>query len=284
MNIQVYQEWRKFFQTLSIHVTFDIETLAIFRGLFVNRPQNTTAVVDLGSTVTNLAVFSPPSGGLSSTYSIPVAGQTLTDQIAQKLNLPPQEAENLKISTGLSDSQHPVHAVLVSSLQPLVNELQKGLQFYHDKYDQAVDQVVLAGGTSQLPGLVEYLQQQLKTPVSLGQIPWFNNQTGLTYVEAVGLALRGFDRPQDENDPLLQEKAGSGSQAKLGQNITQVLSQSDQNSNNLKDKLTDEVPKATILVTPQERQQFKKLHQNKKVLLSVLATGLLAILTATWYR
>jgi len=68
--------------------------------------------------------------------------------------------------------------------------------------DKKVEQVILIGGTSQMPGLLEFFIKELNLTIKLGSAKSLNAKIPITYVEAIGLALRGLDNRWDEFQPV----------------------------------------------------------------------------------
>ena len=89
--------------------------------------------------------------------------------MAKALNVSWEEAEETKKRFGLSPEQNKVLPVLVKTLEPLRDEITTAINFYKEKTGQAVSEIILTGGSSQLKGLVEYLSTDLEVVVRLGE-------------------------------------------------------------------------------------------------------------------
>ena len=90
---------------------------------------------------------------------------------------------------------------LEPQLQTLVKEIKRVIKFYESRHNEPkkVASLVLSGGTAQMPGLDEYLRQQVGLPLTVGdawkslEIKKDNHpQESPLYVTAIGLALRGL--------------------------------------------------------------------------------------------
>ncbi len=157
-------------------------------------------VVSLGAQTTDLAILR--GGVLTFTRSVGAGGDALTRAISQGLDFNPTQAEEFKKTYGLQKDK--LEGKMVEVVRPImdtvVNEIKRAAAFYHEKYkDDAIQSILLAGGTARLPGMVTYLAESLGLEVQLAN-PWsgitrdprFNvlNTEGPNFCVAVGLALR----------------------------------------------------------------------------------------------
>lgn len=193
----------------------EIESLAISRALIKNEISLLPVLlIDAGATRTSFIVYAGSS--LRFTSSIPVSCRHFTQIISKALNVPPAEAEKLKIKYGLitddKNGQPNIFESLVPSLVDLVQQIKKHLDYYqshsfHEHLtsgDKGISKILLCGGGANLKGFPEFLSEQLKIKVEPGN-PWSNilsdNQKetarlpfgeSLRYATALGLALRGI--------------------------------------------------------------------------------------------
>ncbi len=176
-----------------------------------------TLVVDIGSTSTDLALYDP-APRVTGTFDI--GGDHLTKTLVKALDVKADQALEIKHKFGInsSDMQAKVFKALAPQLEIIANEIKKALKFYHErgKVTAANDKtsakdkkapalqtetLVLTGGTANMPGLADYLNQQAKVPVVVGD-PWMDLTFGplaepedaetIAYATAIGLALRGI--------------------------------------------------------------------------------------------
>ena len=129
-------------------------------------------------------------------------GAQLTQLIVRQYGFSPEEAESKKRSGDLPDDYE--SGVLKSFVESMAQEIGRALQFFftstpHNK----VDYVMMAGGSSALPGLVESVTQQTSFACLLADP--FNGMTissnvrenkmrreAASYLTSCGLALRRF--------------------------------------------------------------------------------------------
>ncbi len=201
---QVVLEWQQFFKKVNLTVElFDIETLASFRGLFNKLPEEPICLLDIGSQTTELSIFT--SMGLSYSYSIECAGQDFTKQIAQELKIDFKEAEKLKIRKGLGENQNQaVNTILKKSFRKIVDEVKINFDYWQKNNSQKIEEIILLGGSSQMLGLLDYLNSMdLGVKISLAKPLFKHLDFGFKYIEATGLALRGIEKKWLRTDPFI---------------------------------------------------------------------------------
>lgn len=205
-------------------LAFEIESQAISRALIKNEVSSfPTLLIDLGAARTSFIIFSGNS--LKFTTSIPVSSQRFTEAISQNLKLDFDEAEKLKIKHGLrekfklkiSEKAEPKKGEIFESLIPiltdLVEQIKKYLNYYqthsfheHLLSERKIKKILLSGGGANLGGLADFLALELKIPVETAN-PWINilperikevppisYDKSLSFVTALGLALRGMKK------------------------------------------------------------------------------------------
>jgi len=161
----------------------------------------TIAILDIGASMTSLCVLRDKK--LIYTREQPFGGKQLTEEIMRRYGLSYEDAGRVKRVGGLPDNYEP--EVLEPFRDLMVQQANRFLQFFFsaDKND-FVDQIVLAGGSTGVPGVAELIQERIGTPtiiadpfekVSMGSdIPTQRlRDDGPAMMIAAGLALRGLD-------------------------------------------------------------------------------------------
>ena len=159
----------------------DLEAFALLRALG-DRPADAgnaaIVVVTVGSERSTLAV----SNGESCEFTrvIEWGGQNLNVVIARAMDIAPSEAEPLKLSLSLLEPAEAmegldperaakVRTAVSEELQLFARELVSSLQFYQGQPGSlGIGEVVLTGGTAQLPGLDTELGRLLGVKVRVG--------------------------------------------------------------------------------------------------------------------
>jgi type IV pilus assembly protein PilM len=182
----VILEWDSFFKSLDIEIEdIDVESSAIFRGLFAKPVKSLVAIVDIGANSTNVSVFD--SRGLRYSHVINMAGDKFTADLASQMKIDPKKADSIKTKVGLGGKSKDI---LQASIAPLANNLLALLGYFEKKHGQKIKNILLVGGSSKIKGLPAYLADYLKVEVSLGQSIVSPGDKTFKYIEAIGLALR----------------------------------------------------------------------------------------------
>src|SRR5258705_11021107 len=159
------------------------------------------AVVDIGANVMNVTVLRNDQSIYSREQAF--GGNQLTQDIATRYGMSPDEAENAKRSGGLPDDFEA--EVLRPFMENLSMEGQRALQFFFTSTAyHSVDHILLAGGSAVIPGLDEIVNAPPQVPTSVAN-PFAPMQTAPriqpkrlmadapSLIVACGLAMRRFD-------------------------------------------------------------------------------------------
>ena len=187
-------------------------------------------LVDIGGGTTDIAVWT--QGAIRHTSIIPIAGDQITNDIAMALRTPSREAEDIKCRFGcalshLADPEDIIDVAgvddrpsrklsrraLADVIQPRVEELfelvQAELRRTHFE-DVLSSGIVLTGGSSIMPGMIELGEEIFHMPVRLGvpkyqgaladvvQSPRFSTACGLL-MEAQTQRRRGMKVREKRN-------------------------------------------------------------------------------------
>ena len=146
------------------------------------------AVVDIGAGTTDVAIFT--GGAIRHTAVIPAAGDLITSDIAMALRTPTKDAEDIKVESGyakqlLADPEAQVEVpglgdrgprllsrqVLAGVIEPRVEEIFSLVQqaIRDSGYEEILSSgIVLTGGSSVMPGMVELGEDIFLKPVRRG--------------------------------------------------------------------------------------------------------------------
>jgi type IV pilus assembly protein PilM len=158
-----------------------------------------TVIVDIGPASTDIAIL---DGSIRVTGSTTIGGNTFTLDIAKKLNVPLDNAHQLKILNGLNSGprQQKLKSALTPSLQRILSETRKVIRYYNERLEnkRKLEQVLIVGGGSNLPGIGEFFTDQLVMPARVAS-PWQRLNFGklqeppkqfkARYITVAGLAL-----------------------------------------------------------------------------------------------
>ncbi len=186
----------------------DVEAFAmenVFQLLTSQLPDNgidqTIAIVDVGATMTTLNVMHDNKSIY--TREQVFGGRQLTEEIQRRYGLSYEEAGMAKRQGGLPDNYVP--EVLEPFKEAMTQQVSRSLQFFFSSSQyNSVDHIVLAGGSSMLPGIDEMIANKLGVHTSIANP--FVNMTIASRVKAqslsndasalmisAGLAMRTFD-------------------------------------------------------------------------------------------
>jgi general secretion pathway protein L len=138
----------------------------------------TNAFIDIGHKYTRILVKNGDRIGIS--RSISKGGKHLTEAIAGQLDKTEEQAEHLKKTEaaimgsqgGGPAEEQKLGEIVRGEISSLIREIQRTLDSLYEETRLEVDQAYITGGTSQLEGIVEYIESALDMPavqVSLRQ-------------------------------------------------------------------------------------------------------------------
>jgi type IV pilus assembly protein PilM len=165
-------------------VGIDLEAFALLRAMAEPPPPSgrsdaAQVVVAVGHDRSTFAV----SDGVICEFTrvLDWGGQTLDIAIARQLNTTPSEAEPIKWGVALDNSERPLPEgvsadavtqateVVRRQLQTFARELVSSLQFYQNQPGSlGIGEIVITGGTAQMPGLAAELQRLIGVVVRVG--------------------------------------------------------------------------------------------------------------------
>jgi type IV pilus assembly protein PilM len=148
-------------------VVVDVDAFALENALelaYETEPEQVIALVNLGAAVMNINIL---QAGMSEfTRDSPLGGNRYTESIQKMLGLTYEQAEKLKLGEevegkGFNDALPAVEMVHAE----LAGEIRRSLDFFRSSsHNDTIHRAILSGGCARLPGLVEYLTENLEVP------------------------------------------------------------------------------------------------------------------------
>lgn len=156
-------------------------------------------IVDIGPASTDIAIL--VGGSIRVTGGIAIGGNTFTLDIAKKLNVPLENAHQLKVLNGLSAGprQEKITNAITPSLERIIAETRKVMRYYNERLndDRKLEQLLVVGSGSNMPGIGEYFTNSLVMParvaspwqkLDFGKLPEPVKQFRPRYITVAGLA------------------------------------------------------------------------------------------------
>lgn len=188
-------------------VIVDVDAFALQNAYEVNyqpSPSQTVALLDIGASVLTINVVRGSASIF--TRDISAGGNQYTDLLQKELNLTFEQAEAVKrgADIGLDRSMDGAEAAMQSVSEMLGLEIQRTLDFFRATAvdSPAIDRMLIAGGSSKVARLTDYLSEKFQMPVerfdSLRSIRFDHKRFDDEYLSelspnmavAVGLAAR----------------------------------------------------------------------------------------------
>lgn len=189
-------------------LVIDIETYAmenayelIARNMAGGGMERTVAILDIGATTTTLNVMHNSRSVYTRDHTF--GGRQLTEEIQRRYGLSYEEAGLAKKQGGLPDNYQT--DVLRPFMEALCQEAMRALQFFYSSSPfNSVDQVLLAGGCAQIPGIDELVAARVGVSAAVANPfssmslasrikPQMLAADAPSLMISCGLALRGFD-------------------------------------------------------------------------------------------
>ncbi len=142
-------------------VSLELESLAEGRSLLGN-DRVATFILDIGSRVTNLMIFD--NGFLRVSKFFDLASGDMSQVIANGLKIDIWRAEKIKKEKGLiaQPEQEEIVNLLYPTLDAIIKESKNIIDSYKQQTGRNVRKIILAGSSSNMPGLEAYLQSQFE--------------------------------------------------------------------------------------------------------------------------
>lgn len=185
----------------------ETESLALTRMIVYNYPQFITKdimIVDMGSESTN--VILSRNGVVMFSQTISTGSNAITKIISNDLGIDIMQAEKLKITYGLDQTQ--MEGKVFKSIEPIIQlislEVERTFSYYKEKIGgTGITQVFLSGGGSNLLKFSEYLQNKLNIGVyNVNPLANFQKDNNLSaklnninlsaFNVSIGLSLKGM--------------------------------------------------------------------------------------------
>jgi len=206
-------------------------------------------LVDIGAGTADIAVFS--EGGIQFTSVIPIAGNTITNEIAAFLRTPRTEAEIIKTTNASAYARlvNPDEMIEVKSIgesKPTLASKQVVSQFVEANYTKILKSIkqllestkfldstnagiVLTGGSSKINDIVTLASEIFELPIRVGnpKLPHIKGMSDITdnpsYSTAIGLVQYGFEQMKNNQASKVVSKKAKAKKKVKKQSIWQWI-------------------------------------------------------------
>ncbi len=192
-------------------VVIDVDTFALQNCYELNyQPKSgeVVALLNIGASTMNINILNGTRSVFARDAS--VGGSQYTSLLQKELGLTFEQAEAVKRGYPLPEGiePRPIQPIIEAVSDILALEIRKTMDFYRataEEGEEAIQKILVAGGSSKLPGLPDYLAKRFEIPVEpfdpFRQIHVDGRKFDPDYMKeivpdmaiAVGLALRGVE-------------------------------------------------------------------------------------------
>jgi Tfp pilus assembly PilM family ATPase len=224
-SLQLAEGYEQFMRELGAEPSFlEPESVALARATV---PEQKDAVdillADIGARTTMLVVLGRHSQPIFSA-AVPVGGDVLSTAIEEQLKISLADAEQLKRKSGfdLTVDDGRVMMIIQQPFNEIAKEIKSTIDYYKKRTGRNVRKIMLAGGTSLLPVIIDYVSSRFPgievvtaDPLaginisSSAPLPDNLKEEAVLYSTAIGLAQRAAGSRDRPGPDLLPRKTRS---------------------------------------------------------------------------
>jgi len=140
--------------------SFALETM--FEANYDYDPNDIIVIINIGASITNINVM---KGGMSIfTRDFILGGNSITEALQEKYNVPFEEAEKIKVDglPGNEQDNQELRNNILDFAEPICSEIERSIDYFRSTFGgEYIKHVFLSGGTARISGLPENLSQRL---------------------------------------------------------------------------------------------------------------------------
>ena len=199
---KIIDSYMKLFELVGLEVCAIETTISAASRLIAetDKTANTPSIlIDLGSVSVDLSIYDKI---LVVNGTVPGGGDNFTELIRDRLAVTEPEAETIKMKYGLgiSKKQDEIRSALSSPLDLLMKEIRRVVRYYEERSEgkDKIGQIITMGGGANMPGLTDYLTDNLRLParmcnfwgaLDMHKLPLPSEGERSVYVSVAGAAL-----------------------------------------------------------------------------------------------
>ncbi|MDY6862280.1 MAG: type IV pilus assembly protein PilM [Thermodesulfobacteriota bacterium] len=150
-------------------IVMDIDDFALENMFEINYPEEIegiNAIIDIGAGVININIIK--GGSYLFNRDIFLGGNHITAEIQKVFDISYEEAETIKLGGKIEGIDNAgVINIMRDSINNFSKEIQKSIEFFAGSTDEVVNKIFICGGCSNIKGLSEILENNLKIPVEI---------------------------------------------------------------------------------------------------------------------
>ncbi len=151
------------------NIRADAQLCMLYEDLAKNSPY---IIVDVGGDSIDVGIL---DATLRVTGTVEEGGNSLTEAIASALNISKADANELKVTQGISagPQQEKIKKAVVPVLDKVIQEITRMTKFYQERVHEGsvISQVLIVGGGANMPGLGDYLTDAIHVATRVSS-PW----------------------------------------------------------------------------------------------------------------
>lgn len=148
----------------------ELDSLSMVRSI-TNEMRDNILIFDIGAFTTTIAITS--GSILKFSFQTDFASHSLTQSLTKGLGINIKRAENLKRHKGLLgvSGEYGLSTLMFPFIDVILNEGKKAKDIF-EKTSNKISKIILSGGGGEMPGLINYIENQFDLPVEKAN-PWF---------------------------------------------------------------------------------------------------------------
>jgi len=158
---EVIEQYQEIARLAGIEIlSLEGEMFSLVRALARDKP-GIVAIADIGEQSTMLSIAE--NGTLKTTHSLEIAGSALVEQVAKKGEIEYNEARDMVMQHGMVEET--VKKAISSMATSLFSEISRAVNTFEKNEGKAVEELIIAGGFSLLPGVVDFAEDAVEKKV-----------------------------------------------------------------------------------------------------------------------
>ncbi|MBU3922949.1 type IV pilus assembly protein PilM [Patescibacteria group bacterium] len=169
---EVVNKYLKIAEDLKLKIkALELESFSLARSLIIDN-KISVCILDIGARATSFTIVD--KGIIQMSHSLDVAGAEMTKILAISLNIGSKRAEEFKLAYGFENTEEKkkeIKELLSVPMNKIINEIERMVNSYQEKTGRKIEKLILNGGSAQLSGLKEYIEEKLNIKTIIAN-PW----------------------------------------------------------------------------------------------------------------